>query len=530
MRVKLFVLMLITLVGFLYSNWVASGAFFANVICPNIVFYSVAVMTFIGIIVGIGYTFKNSSVGGGIIAFGLAAIVIVIGSSAIILGFGESQYVTATLCNNCSDVSTFGGRLQRIEGEEDKSEQVEGYRKLEAAVDDFIEVEKDREAKIPADVPKTMRPKVCVADGELFSARVLLSKLTNVLIPGVRNQKPKDSETAQICSDKVAEANQHLERADALVMAHNGDQQMVQLIKTHRETLDEAANKCALPDDRSITVLDKRMNSPHYEVDVKVFDGDGSFVPNAESIIEVWRASENIEAKVDAINGGEPLCLAVVADNSQSIVDPDVNPDGRKNLEYISQALTTLNELRKSDDYYSLITFGGPNEIVQVRNLDKSGVPTDKIDAKGGNTAIWDAVKVGIDQLSDCRYPKRTLLLLTDGEDNSSVFMKTSPKTPPAEIVKALNKLARDKGIFFNILAVGPAVKNPDLKSFDTTSGAFIALNDFAGLSAKISEMVGAQQNFYRIHIPLELLGDVKLLKLRITGGTSEVTVEIGNS
>jgi hypothetical protein len=108
--------------------------------------------------------------------------------------------------------------------------------------------------------------------------------------------------------------------------------------------------------------------------------------------------------------------------------------------------------------------------------------------------------------------------------------MKTSPKTPPMEIVKALNKLARDKGIFLNVLAIGPAVKNPDLKSFDTTSGAFVALNDFAGLSKKISDVVGAQQNFYRISIPLAQLDGVKLLKLRITGGSSEVTVEIGNS
>lgn len=530
MRLKGLFIVLAIGVDYAFYNWLATGGAFVNVGCANIIDLFVTVSAVFGLILGLLYTFKNSSPGGALIALIASTFVTLALALGLLSTLGSASFVTATLCNNCSDISKFDDRLQRIEGEEDKGEQIEGYRKIEASVDDFIEVEKDREAKIPDDVADTMRPKVCIADGELLRARVLLSKLTNVQIPEVRNQKPKDTETARMCTDKVAEANQHLDRAEAHVVAHNGDQQMVQLIKTHRETLDEAAAKCALPDDKSITVLDKRMNSPHYEVDVKVFDGEGTFVPNAESMIEVWRSSENIEAKVEAINGGEPLCLAVVADNSQSIVDPDVNPDGKKNLEYISQALITLNELRKSDDYYSLITFGGPNEIVQVRNLDKSGVPTDKIDAKGGNTAIWDAVKVGIDQLSECRYPKRTLLLLTDGEDNSSVFMKTSPKTPPAEIVKALNKLARDKGIFFNILAVGPAVKNPDLKSFDTTSGAFIALNDFVGLSAKISEMVGAQQNFYRIHIPLELLDDVKLLKLRITGGTSEVTVEIGNS
>ena len=530
MRTKLLVLTLLVIFGYGLYYFAFSGGIFVNAACANVVGYAIVLGSFFGLILGIGYTFKNSSPGGALIGLLIGCVTIFLITSVLVSTMGKVEVITASICDNCSDMTKYYDRLDRVEAETDLNERTDGYRKLEASIDDFIEGEQDREDKIPDDVSDAARPVFCRADGEVYKARLLLSRLTNIEIPWLRKLEPKSIVDSSVCSEAIASANADLDQAESYLVANNGDSQQLQLVKTHRETLDEAAAKCALPDDKSISVLDKRMNSPHYEVDVKVFDGEGTFVANAESMIEVWRASENIEAKVEAINGGEPLCLAVVADNSQSIVDPDVNPDGKKNLEYISQALITLNELRKSDDYYSLITFGGPNEIVQVRNLDKSGVPTDKIDAKGGNTAIWDAVKVGIDQLSDCRYPKRTLLLLTDGEDNSSVFMKTSPKTPPAEIVKALNKLARDKGIFFNILAVGPAVKNPDLKSFDTTSGAFIALNDFAGLSAKISEMVGAQQNFYRIHIPLELLDDVKLLKLRITGGTSEVTVEIGNS
>jgi hypothetical protein len=530
MRIKVFVLLMLLVVGYFFQQWVASGALFANIACVNVVSFAVWASAIFGIIFGLGYTFKNSSVGGGIIGFLIGTITTTVISITLLSTIGSSQMVVSTLCNNCTDISKFDDRLNRFEGEDDRDKQREGFRKLEASVEDFIDVEKVREAQIPDDVPENLRTKVCVADGELFQARVLLSKLTNVAIPELRTQKPKDAESAQICVDKVAEATLMLDRAETYVTEHNGDQQLVQLIKTHRETLSEVAAKCALPDDKSIVVLDKRVNDPNFEVEGKVFDGTGTYIPDVESMIEVWADGKQLEATVTAVNGGEPLCLAVVADNSGSIVDKQVNPDGPKNLEYISQALTTLNELRKSDDYYSLITFGGPDEIIQVRNLDKSGVPTNKVDATGGNTAIWDGVKVGIEQLSECRYPKRMLLLLTDGEDNSSVFMKTSPKTPPTVIVKELNKLARDEGIFLNVLAIGPAVKNPDLKSFDTTSGAFVSLNDFAGLSKKISDVVGAQQNFYRISVPMAQLDGVKLLKLRITGGSSEVTVEIGNS
>jgi hypothetical protein len=530
MRLKGLFIVIAIAVDYAFYNWLASGGAFVNVGCANIVDTIVTISAVFGLALGLVYTFKNSSPGGALIALVTSSVITIVVSLVLLSSIASAEFVTATLCNNCSDISKFDERLQRIEGEEDKGEQSEGYRKLEASVDDFIEVEKDREAKIPDDVADTMRPKVCVADGELFMARLLLSKLTNVLIPELRTEKPKDVDSAQLCVDKVSEAIVILDRAEEYVTEHEGDQQLVQLIKTHRETLAELGAKCALPDDKSIVVLDKRTNDPNFEVDVKVFDGNGAFITEAESMIEVWASGTQLESTVTAVNGGEPLCLTVVADNSASIVDKNVNPDGQKNLEYISQALTTLNELRKPDDYYSLITFGGPNEIVQVRNLDKSGVPTDKVDATGGNTAIWDGVKVGIEQLSDCRYPKRMLLLLTDGEDNSSTFMKTSPKTPATDIVKALNKMARDKGIFYNVLAIGPAVKNPDLKSFDTTSGAFVSLNDFAGLSKKISDVVGAQQNFYRISVPMAQLDGVKLLKLRITGGSSEVTVEIGNS
>jgi hypothetical protein len=526
MRLKGLLIVLAIAVDYAFYNWLASGGAFVNVGCANIVDTIVTISAVFGLALGLVYTFKNSSPGGALIALLTSSVVTIVLSMVLLSTLASAEFVTATLCNNCSDISKFDERLQRIEGEDDKEEQSEGYRKLEAAVDDFIEVEKDREAKIPADVPETMRPKVCVADGEIFMARLLLSKLTNVMVPELRDQKAVDAESAQLCTDKLNEATSVLDRAEAYVNAHNGDQQMVQLIKTLRESLVEVASKCVLPDDKSITELDKRKNPPYFEIDVKVIDGKGDFVPSAESLIEVWGEGKKIDSKVEFIKGGEPLCLMVVADNSRSIIDESVNPAGVKNLEYISNAIASLNKLRKSTDYYGLVMFGGPDVTKVVVNLDAAGLPTDKVDAKWDNTDIWDAVKLGIEALNSCDYSNKMLVLLTDGKDNSSNFKKGSK---PEEIVSELNKLANKNNVTFNVLAVGPAAENEDLKKLDTTKGAFVALNDFAELSTKLSAIAGEQQDFYRIYVPLDLIDGVKILKLRLTGGT-EVTVEIGNS
>jgi hypothetical protein len=527
MRNRIFYFAFAAIASYAWLGWLESGGLFANIACQRPIQYAVVAATLVGVLCGLTFALKNSSIGGAIIGSIVSLVVSIAVSIALLSAFGSNETVLSSLCDNCSELSKFTNRLERVESQMDSDERADGYRKLEASIDDFIEGEMDRESKFADDVPDIARPQLCLVDAELIKARVLLSRLTNNEIPKLRSFEPKNIEDATICSAAVTEANSILDIAEAYLVAHNGDSQQLQLVKTHRETLTELAAKCATPDDKSITYSETRKNQPNFEIDVKVIDSNGNFVPAMEKLIEVWSNGQKIEAEVAQISGGAPLCLTVVADNSQSIIDTTVNPDGKKNLEYIAQSLKALNELRKPDDYYGLITFGGPNEITSVRNLDKSGVPTDKVDATGGNTAIWDAVKVGIEQLAECRYPKRMLLLLTDGEDNSSLFMKKTPKTPPADIVKALNGLANQNSVIMNVLAIGPAVENPDLKSFDTSDGAFLELNDFAGLSTRISEVVGAQENFYLVSIPLDKLEGMKLLKLKLKDGSSEVAVAV---
>jgi Ca-activated chloride channel family protein len=75
------------------------------------------------------------------------------------------------------------------------------------------------------------------------------------------------------------------------------------------------------------------------------------------------------------------------------------------------------------DDEYFMVKFSNSPVVVSDLSSDLTELESNLLSIRAkGNTALYDAVYLGLNMLRKSRNPKRALLLITDGEDNHSRY------------------------------------------------------------------------------------------------------------
>ena len=108
-----------------------------------------------------------------------------------------------------------------------------------------------------------------------------------------------------------------------------------------------------------------------------------------------------------------PASIAVIVDTSASM-------SGEK-IVRAKEALARFIQTSHPDDEYFLIGFNSTPKLLLDRARDGQAVLNQFNDVRpSGNTALYDAVSLGIAKLSHGFYPKRAIIVISDGEDNQS--------------------------------------------------------------------------------------------------------------
>jgi Ca-activated chloride channel homolog len=165
-----------------------------------------------------------------------------------------------------------------------------------------------------------------------------------------------------------------------------------------------------------------RIGVENVYVRVAVIDSLGRYVLGLEK--EHFKVFEDkIEQSINYFgHQSEPISVGIIFDISASMKD---NNNIRKAKSAISRFLQSENP----DDECFLITFNHranlaqdlTNGVSSVRNIVAFQKP-------GGKTAIYDAVYLGLDQVKRGKNEKKALILITDGEDNSSRYSPAEVK------------------------------------------------------------------------------------------------------
>jgi len=327
-----------------------------------------------------------------------------------------------------------------------------------------------------------------------------------------------DDTSRASCAQVVADTNAILDRVEQQASRVN-DADLLQQVRERRERVREIAKKCQ--PEVLVNIVEVKSVQDQVIVDLQLYSGDNNdqMLTGMSGVLQVWNGSKQLPVQVTERDKDDKVCVILVADSSGSIKDAELD-DVRKSVD-------ALNEIRKRGDYFGLITFGGKDEIAND-GLRNDAINRSLINNDGGYTAIWDATRVGIEEMqSNCppAIDKRYVLLMTDGQDNQSEFMADESEENRA---RALNTQAQDAAIDLCVIGVSEDITasgtDKALSELATDCG-YRYVDAFSGLANEFQSLFGNEQEYYRITVAKRDVGSSKNLSLRLIG--TEVTQPI---
>ena len=111
-----------------------------------------------------------------------------------------------------------------------------------------------------------------------------------------------------------------------------------------------------------------------------------------------------------------PISVGIIFDISGSMKD-------NSNIKKAKSAIARFLDFGRPADEYLLITFNQSTKLVRDFSQKASTLQNDIVFQKpGGNTSLYDAVYMGLSYVMEGSNEKKALILITDGEDNSSRY------------------------------------------------------------------------------------------------------------
>lgn len=287
-----------------------------------------------------------------------------------------------------------------------------------------------------------------------------------------------------------------------------GQQDLAQMVQERRRRLSEA---CATPTPyvpptpvTRVEVLRTRHSEREALVDVRVLRG-GQTVQNLKpGDFRLFSESGPLSFQLEARSSDDPVCLIAVVDNSGSV---------RPGLEQIREALRKLNDARKPGDELGMVVFARHNEMTVQMPTD-APLSTDRVNATGSLTALWDAALVGLETARSCHYSNRFLILLTDGRDNDSRRLKGDNLTRAREIAGQ----AAEQGV--SICAVGVASKELEEEPLRVVASGcgYYSAENFDQVASLFHELFGYMRDFYRLQVEPGAVSPGSKITLQVLG------------
>jgi len=159
-----------------------------------------------------------------------------------------------------------------------------------------------------------------------------------------------------------------------------------------------------------------RANVESVFVRVSVIDPLNRFVTGLE--IEHFEVFEDkVQQSISYFNRElTPISVGIIFDVSTSMKD-------NNNIRKAKNAISRFLQSGPPEDEYFLITFNDGVKLAHDFTSQSASIQNEVAFQKpGGSTALYDAVYRGLDEVTRGTNDKKALILITDGEDNSSRY------------------------------------------------------------------------------------------------------------
>lgn len=157
-----------------------------------------------------------------------------------------------------------------------------------------------------------------------------------------------------------------------------------------------------------------KLNTNIVSFNVTVMDPYGRYITGlSKEHFEVY--DDKVVQKIDFFSDKDaPLSIGIIFDISASM-------KGKLN-----KAFEALHNFCKNShllDEYFLVTFNHKAELSQDFTTDSANLINSlKLAEVKGQTALYDATYIGVEKIHKSKYSRKALLLISDGQDNSSRY------------------------------------------------------------------------------------------------------------
>jgi len=270
--------------------------------------------------------------------------------------------------------------------------------------------------------------------------------------------------------------------------------------------------------------------TPTYRTEIKevplhvsVTDKNGKLITNIpRSAFKVYE--DNVEQPIKLFRREDvPVSMGILVDNSGSMNDKRSR---------VAAAALTLAKASNPEDEIFIVNFNDDPYLDQAFTHDtkKLEEALSRIDARGG-TAMRNAISGAVDYMkTDAKLDKRVIVVITDGNDNSS----------GETTLEQLLRKVRDSGVLVYSIGLlseeeareARAAKRALNSLAETTAGAAYYPKDLAEVEKLTPEIAHEIRNQYTIvYSPLNdnLDGSFRKIKVELSGQYQGATVRAKN-
>ena len=148
-------------------------------------------------------------------------------------------------------------------------------------------------------------------------------------------------------------------------------------------------------------------------VTVSITDAQGRFITGLPK--EAFQVYEDkVAQEISFFSAHDaPASIGIVFDLSGSM-------QGEK-IRRAREALSHFIQTSHPDDEYCLVGFNDHAQVLMENTNDGAALLNRLAGIQpGGDTALYDAVVLGLEQIGHGKWPRRALIIISDGEDNNS--------------------------------------------------------------------------------------------------------------
>lgn len=248
-----------------------------------------------------------------------------------------------------------------------------------------------------------------------------------------------------------------------------------------------------------------KLNNNNVELQVNLVDSHGNeFVGATDpSWKYIWcnLLIQNPNGTVSQVNNfqveehtaNEPTAYALVLDHSGSM--------GVKRANMLQFGAKELVSHKREQDAYVLIKYD--NHVKILTNLTKTATNITKylnntgMNGFGGGTALIDATYFAVKKIENSPYPRKAIILFTDGFENASLHTKLE-----------LLEEAKQKGIQINVIGFGDKINEKYLKSIAyTTGGMYVHLYKTEDLRKVFRDIDYKRRHYYSVKFNVQQAG-----------------------